>query len=85
MVVLACVVIVAARWRTRGAPPAVSTGEIRIGMAFDHRDVLARAPHYVNAVRLAEKQINQAGGINGKKLTVLITIISRPNPGRSRH
>lgn len=35
----------------------------------------------MNCVRLAEKQINQAGGINGKKLRILIIDNQSTNPG----
>ena len=83
MVMLACVVTVAAAVAHAAAPqPAASTGEIRIGMGIPTTGTFSHeAPHYVNAVRLAEKQINQAGGINGKKLTVLITDNQSTNPG----
>jgi len=63
------------------ASPAAS-GEIRIGESVSTTGAFSQeAPHYVNDVRLAEKQINQAGGINGKNLKVLIFDNQSTNPG----
>ncbi len=63
------------------ASPAAS-GEIRIGVSVSTTGAFSQeAPHYVNDVRLAEKQINQAGGINGKTLKVLIFDNQSSNPG----
>ena len=57
----------------RPARPAAGPEEIRIGVSVSTTGGFsAEAPHYVNDVRLAEKQINAAGGIHGKKLTILI-------------
>jgi len=52
---------------------AAPEGEIRIGVGIPITGAFsAEAPYYVDCVKLAEKQINQAGGINGKKLRILI-------------
>ena len=57
-------------------------GEVRIGVSVSTTGGFsAEAPHYVNDVRLAEKQINEAGGINGKKLNVLVFDNQSTNPG----
>jgi branched-chain amino acid transport system substrate-binding protein len=57
-------------------------GEIRIGMGIPITGAhSSEAPYYVNCVKLAEKQINQAGGINGKKLRVIIIDNQSTNPG----
>ncbi len=56
--------------------------EIRIGIGISTTgDFSAEAPFYQNEARLFEKQINQAGGINGKKVRVIITDNQSTNPG----
>ena len=58
------------------------SGEIRIGMGIPITGTFSsEAPYYVNSAKLAEKQINQAGGINGKKLKILIIDNQSTNPG----
>ena len=64
-----------------GQAAAPESGEIKIGVSVSATGGFsAEAPHYVNDVRLAEKQINQAGGINGKKLNVMIFDNQSTNP-----
>ena len=64
------------------AAPGPFNGEVRIGVSVSTTGGFsAEAPHYVNDVRLAEKQINAAGGINGKKLNVLVFDNQSTNPG----
>ena len=64
------------------AQEGTSSGEIRIGVGIPITGTFsAEAPYYVNCVKLAEKQINQAGGINGKKLKILIIDNQSTNPG----
>lgn len=61
-----------------GAP----AGEIRIGMSVPLTGTFSgESSYYVNNVKLAEKQINQAGGINGKKLTMVLIDNQSTNPG----
>ncbi len=56
--------------------------EIRFGLSVSTTGTFsAEGPHYVNDVRLVEKHINQAGGINGQKLHVLIFDNQSTNPG----
>ncbi len=64
-----------------GQAAAADSGDIKIGVSVSATGGFsAEAPHYVNDVRLAEKQINQAGGINGKKLNVIIVDNQSTNP-----
>jgi len=67
------------------ATPAVAgtlNGEIRIGMSVPLTGTFSgESSYYVNNVRLAEKEINQAGGINGKKLTMVLIDNQSTNPG----
>jgi branched-chain amino acid transport system substrate-binding protein len=64
------------------AQEAGSGGEIRLGMGIPITGAFSsEAPYYVNCVKLAEKQINLAGGINGKKLRVIIIDNQSTNPG----
>jgi len=66
----------------QAAAPGAFNGEVRIGVSVSTTGGFsAEAPHYVNDVRLAEKQINEAGGINGKKLSVLVFDNQSTNPG----
>jgi branched-chain amino acid transport system substrate-binding protein len=56
--------------------------EIRIGIGISTTGAFsAEAPYYQNEARLFEKQINQAGGINGKQVRVIITDNQSTNPG----
>jgi branched-chain amino acid transport system substrate-binding protein len=41
----------------------------------------AEADLYVKAIKLAEKQINEAGGVNGKRVRMVITDNQSTNPG----
>ncbi len=67
------------------AATAASTaagGEIRIGMNTYLTGVYASlGTLYVDAAKLAEKQINAAGGINGKKIDLIIEDNQSTNPG----
>ena len=57
-------------------------GEIRVGIGIPITgNFSVEAPYYVNEARMFEKQINQAGGINGKTLRILITDNQSTNPG----
>jgi len=63
------------------ATPAASE-EIRIGMNVALTGAfVSEADLYLKAVRLAEKQLNQAGGINGKKLRLIMQDNQSTNPG----
>ena len=65
-----------------GAPVWAATGEIRIGIGIPITgNFSVEAPYYVNEARMFEKQINQAGGVNGKTLKILITDNQSTNPG----
>ena len=56
--------------------------EIRIGMNVALTGAfVSEADLYLKAVRLAEKQLNQAGGINGKKLRLIMQDNQSTNPG----
>ena len=66
------------------ASPAVaaSPDEIRIGMNIALTGAfVTEADMYMKAVRLAEKEINQAGGIHGKKLRLFPQDSQSTNPG----
>ncbi|HTU00979.1 MAG TPA: ABC transporter substrate-binding protein [Candidatus Sulfotelmatobacter sp.] len=77
---LACLLLTVPLAASAAAP--AFNGEIKIGVSVSTTGGFsAEAPHYVNDVRLAEKQINQAGGINGKKLTLVILDNQSTNPG----
>ena len=57
-------------------------GEIRVGIGIPITgNFSVEAPYYGNEARMFEKQINQAGGINGKTLRILITDNQSTNPG----
>jgi branched-chain amino acid transport system substrate-binding protein len=57
-------------------------GEIRVGMSVPLTGTFSgESSYYVNNVRLAEKEINDAGGINGKKLTMVLIDNQSTNPG----
>jgi branched-chain amino acid transport system substrate-binding protein len=59
-----------------------SSGEVLIGMSAPLTGGwAAEADLYVKAVKLAEKEINQAGGVNGKKIRMVITDNQSTNPG----
>ncbi len=56
--------------------------EIRIGIGISTTGTFsAEAPYYQNEARLFEKQINQNGGLNGKKVRVIIIDNQSTNPG----
>ena len=56
--------------------------EIRIGIGIPITgNFSVEAPYYVNEARMFEKQINAAGGVNGKTLKILITDNQSTNPG----
>src|SRR5208283_2913198 len=56
--------------------------EIRIGIGVSTTGTFsAEALYYQNEARLFESQINQAGGINGKKVRVTIIDNQSTNPG----
>jgi branched-chain amino acid transport system substrate-binding protein len=80
---LSCSIIsVATAEIAAAAQEGASGGEIRIGMGIPITGAFSgEAPYYVNCVNLAEKQINQAGGINGKKVRVFIIDNQSTNPG----
>ncbi len=62
--------------------PAATGGEIRIGAGLNITGPTAsQGALFRNAIQLAEKQINAAGGINGKKLNVVIEDDQSNNPG----
>ena len=64
------------------AAPASSKGEIKIGGMFNVTGTQAsQAPLYINAAKLAVNQINEAGGINGKKLKLVTEDAQSTNPG----
>ena len=64
------------------APAWPAGGEIRIGIATSITGAFSvEAPYYVNEARMFEKEINQAGGVNGKTLKILITDDQSTNPG----
>ena len=57
-------------------------GEIRIGIGIPITGNFSmEAPYYVNEAKMFEKQINQAGGVNGKTLRILITDNQSTSPG----
>ncbi|HTX52722.1 MAG TPA: ABC transporter substrate-binding protein [Candidatus Baltobacteraceae bacterium] len=59
-----------------------TSGEILIGMSAPLTGGwAAEADLYVKAIKLAEKQINEAGGVNGKKIRMIITDNQSTNPG----
>ena len=56
--------------------------EIRIGIGISTTGTFsAEAPYYENEARLFEKQINQGGGLNGKRVRVIIIDNQSTNPG----
>ena len=67
---------------TGAAAAWAAEGEIRVGIGIPITgNFSVEAPYYVNEARMFEKQINQAGGINGKTLRILITDNQSTNPG----
>ena len=63
-------------------PVTAASDEIRIGMNVALTGAfVSEADLYMKAVRLAEKQLNQAGGINGKKLRLVVQDNQSTNPG----
>jgi len=68
-------------WSMGIAAPAIAA-EILIGMSAPITGGwAAEADLYVKAIKLAEKQINEAGGVNGKKIRMVITDNQSTNPG----
>jgi branched-chain amino acid transport system substrate-binding protein len=66
----------------RIADAGTFNGEVRIGMSVPLTGTFSgESPYYMNNVRLAEKEINQAGGVNGKKLTIVTIDNQSTNPG----
>ena len=67
---------------TGAAAAWAAEGEIRVGIGIPITgNFSVEAPYYVNEARMFEKQVNQAGGINGKTLRILITDNQSTNPG----
>ena len=65
-----------------GSPAPATAAEILIGMSAPITGGwAAEADLYVKAIKLAEKQINEAGGVNGKKIRMIITDNQSTNPG----
>jgi len=61
---------------------AAATGEIRIGTGLNITGPTAsQGALFRKAILLAQKQINAAGGVNGKQLNVLIQDNQSSNPG----
>jgi len=62
--------------------PAWPADEIRIGISTSITgNFSVEARYYVNEARMFEKEINQAGGINGKNLRIVIVDNQSTNPG----
>jgi branched-chain amino acid transport system substrate-binding protein len=74
---LVCLVLVAG---ASGA--AAASGEILIGMNTPITGAnAANGALWIKAAKLAEKQINSAGGVNGKQIKLLIVDDQSTNPG----
>lgn len=66
----------------KAASPAASSGEIRIGGIFNITGISAsQAALWMKAANLAVKQINDAGGVNGKKINLVKEDAQSTNPG----
>ena len=67
------------------APAAVQADrdqEIRIGFTVPLTGAsAAEGAYFIKAIKLALKQINQAGGVNGKKINLIIEDSQSSNPG----
>jgi branched-chain amino acid transport system substrate-binding protein len=64
------------------ADASAATGEILIGMDTPVTGAnAANGALWIKAVKLAEKQINAAGGVNGKQIKVLVNDDQSTNPG----
>jgi branched-chain amino acid transport system substrate-binding protein len=64
------------------ANSSAATGEILVGMDTPVTGAnAANGALWIKAVKLAEKQINAAGGVNGKQIKVLINDDQSTNPG----
>ncbi|MHB8991893.1 MAG: ABC transporter substrate-binding protein, partial [Chloroflexota bacterium] len=64
------------------APAAASGGEIKIGWTPPVTGAsAAEGALQIKAIKLAEKQINAAGGVNGKKITLMQEDNQSSNPG----
>ena len=81
-----------AAWAPTSAPAAAptaaaaastsSSGEIKIGGIFNVTGQNAsQAEIFMKAAKLAVKQINDAGGINGKKINLVVEDAQSTNPG----
>jgi branched-chain amino acid transport system substrate-binding protein len=76
-ILLSCFLVVAAVASTDAA-----SGEILIGMDTPMTGPnAANGALWIKAVKLAQKQINTAGGINGKQIAVIIEDDQSTNPG----
>lgn len=63
-------------------PSPATSGEIPVGMNVSVTGPsAAQGALFIKSIRLAEKQINEAGGINGKKVKVLLEDNQSTNPG----
>lgn len=67
---------------TTGAAQSATSGEIKIGGIFNITGQNAsQGELYMKAADLAVKQINAAGGVNGKKLNLIKVDAQSTNPG----
>lgn len=67
---------------TSGAAQVISSGEIRIGGLFNITGLQAsQGDLYIKSAKMAVKEINDAGGINGKKLNLVEEDAQSSNPG----
>jgi branched-chain amino acid transport system substrate-binding protein len=61
---------------------AADPGDIKIGMNVSVTGPsAAQGALFIKAIRLAEKQVNQAGGVNGRKIQVVLLDNQSTNPG----
>ena len=62
--------------------PAAGGEEIRIGFTVPLTGAsAAEGAYFIKAINLALKQINQAGGVNGKKINLIMEDTQSSNPG----
>ena len=67
---------------TAAAAPATSGNEIRVGALFNITGQSApQGALFSDSAKLAVKQINAAGGVNGKKITLVTEDAQSTNPG----
>src|SRR3954465_9359368 len=64
--------LISAACRKTETKPAPETGNINVGVIADLSGPTAAGLSTKNAVELARDEINQAGGINGRKLEVVV-------------